>query len=193
MSGALSAVPYTLQENDNPRQYGASALALAFAVGCIAAFGVTLTVLPTNAGATQAPLPSVLEGGVAPTPAVEIGTPFHKFAIDMVTPVSLQLERGTCWVFAAVSIMEYTYRKQGVANGWLKPGEYLRLSQQAFGIAVLDACATITNASCSIGSREIWHDNQLVPQNTEGGEQAALSTVGGRMPPTLMMMRPALM
>ena len=91
----------------------------------------------------------------------------------MVTPISLQLERGTCWVFSAVSIMEHTYRKQGVANGWLKPDEYLRLSEQAFGIAVLDACATITNASCSIGSREIWHDNQLVPQNTEGGEQVA--------------------
>lgn len=98
----------------------------------------------------------------------------HKFGIDGTTPVELQLSRGTCWVFAAVAVLEYAYRKQGVENGWLQPLQYVRLSEQAFGISVLDACLMLpTNQSCVIG-KEVWRGRQLMPINTEGGDAELL-------------------
>ena len=64
----------------------------------------------------------------------------HKHALSYVTPRELQMERGGCWMFAAISLLEHSYRRQGIANGWLAPTQYLKLSQQAFGVSVLDAC-----------------------------------------------------
>ena len=56
-----------------------------------------------------------------------------------VTPTDFQMSRGDCWLFATVGILEDSYRRYGVARGWLKPEEYLHISRQAFGAAVLDA------------------------------------------------------
>lgn len=36
----------------------------------------------------------------------------YKFAVKSVTPVSLQLYRGTCWIFAAIAVLEASYRRQ---------------------------------------------------------------------------------
>lgn len=102
------------------------------------------------------------------------GKPPHKFAVSGATPVSLQLGRGTCWVFAAVDVLEWSYRSQGVAYGWLQPHEYVQMSEQAFGIAVLDACLGMDkNVSCVIGD-EVWRGRQLMPTSTEGGDQNLL-------------------
>lgn len=92
----------------------------------------------------------------------------HKHSLSHVTPVELQMERGGCWMFAAVSMLEHSYRQQGVANGWLAPKQYLKLSQQAFGVAVLDACRQATYACVFDGDR-IYTGN-----STEGGEVPVL-------------------
>ena len=108
------------------------------------------------------------------TPATGLVAMPHKFSVNGTTPVELQLSRGTCWVFAAVAILEWTYRSQGVAQGWLKPKEYVRMSEQAFGISVLDACLALPqNQSCVIGD-EVWRGRQLMPIDTEGGDADTL-------------------
>ena len=56
------------------------------------------------------------------------------------TPLSLQKSRGTCWIFATLAVLEQSYRATGVAKGWLKPEEYVRMSPQAYGAAVLLPC-----------------------------------------------------
>lgn len=109
-----------------------------------------------------------------PAAAPKVPTVMHKMAVDLTTPVELQLTRGTCWVFAAVDVLEWTYRQQGLAHGWLEPDRYVRMSEQAFGIAVLDACFQLKgNASCVVGD-EVWRGRQLMPANTQGGDPALL-------------------
>ncbi|OWY94550.1 hypothetical protein PHMEG_00035684, partial [Phytophthora megakarya] len=56
-----------------------------------------------------------------------------KFAVDYVTPLKTQDERGTCWDFATVGVLENSYRQQGVAHGWLHDDEYMAISEQAYG------------------------------------------------------------
>ena len=92
----------------------------------------------------------------------------HKMVLDGVTPIQLQLSRGTCWMFAAVAMLEHSYRQQGVAKGWLKPSQYLKLSEQAFGIAVLNACRTHPEA-CLFDDDEIHTGT-----STQGGEFTVL-------------------
>ena len=92
----------------------------------------------------------------------------HKYGVAHVTPRKLQLERGGCWAFTAGGLLEHSYRKQGVANGWLRADDYLRLSEQAFGVAVLDACRTLPTA-CIFDGDEIATGN-----STEGGEVPVL-------------------
>eukprot|EP00965_Chrysotila_dentata_P090305 2979806-Pleurochrysis_carterae.AAC.2 len=111
----------------------------------------------------------VLERNLASSP--------FAFAIDGVTPRELQLARGTCWIFAAVAVLEHSYRQQGIARGWLKPNQYLRLSEQAFGIAVLDLC-TQYNATCGqMVGHEIWSGGQMIPLDTEGRHRSDVDAV----------------
>ncbi|RHY29002.1 hypothetical protein DYB32_005537 [Aphanomyces invadans] len=53
-----------------------------------------------------------------------------KFAVQHVTPRQDQAQRGTCWDFATISYLEWSYRANGVANGWLKDEEYVAFSEQ---------------------------------------------------------------
>ena len=99
--------------------------------------------------------------------------PAHKFEIEGVTPVALQMARGTCWIFAAVAVLEHAYRMQGVASKYLEADQYLRLSEQAFGISILDSCAQLADESCLIGD-EVWVGNQLKPVDTQGGSASLL-------------------
>jgi hypothetical protein len=64
----------------------------------------------------------------------------HKLAIEFVTPREDQAMRGTCWDFATIAMLEQSYRAQGVANGWLQPDQFVALSEQAYGVAVLEQC-----------------------------------------------------
>ena len=89
-------------------------------------------------------LASIHPGGFIPAASPSA----HKFAITGVTPTDFQMNRGDCWLFATVGLLEDSYRRYGVARGWLKPDEYLHMSRQAFGVAVLDACLH-HNSACA--------------------------------------------
>ena len=89
-------------------------------------------------------LASIHPGGFIPAASPSA----HKFAITGVTPTDFQMNRGDCWLFATVGLLEDSYRRYGVARGWLKPDEYLHMSRQAFGVAVLEACLH-HNSACA--------------------------------------------
>ena len=42
-----------------------------------------------------------------------------------------QAQRGTCWIFSTIGILESSYRANGYANGYLAEDEYVRFSEQA--------------------------------------------------------------
>ncbi|RHY30337.1 hypothetical protein DYB32_004397 [Aphanomyces invadans] len=84
----------------------------------------------------------------------------HKYAVDNVTPRKTQDFRGTCWDFATISVLEYTYRQQGIANGWLAPDTYVSLSEQAYGADVLRLCTSVDKNKCYLTATQ---------NTTEGG------------------------
>ncbi|KAF0718886.1 Aste57867_1416 [Aphanomyces stellatus] len=90
----------------------------------------------------------------------------HKFALQHVTPRKTQDMRGTCWDFATVSVLEYTYRQQGIANGWLAPDTYVSLSEQAYGAEVLRLCTSVDKVKCY---------STAAANSTEGGWVAELA------------------
>lgn len=148
--------------------------AISAAVGLVAAIGAACTLMAASRerAAAQHAL-EILERSLPRLNALMAnqhgGLPFvqrmpTKYALSHVTPVARQLERGTCWMFAAVSLLEQSYRVQGVEHGWLQANEYLKISEQAFGIAVMDACA-VTPAPCVYDGDMVWTGN-----STEGGE-----------------------
>ena len=150
-------------------------LVAAFLVGSVVTFFVApaLAPLPPSSLGVEAKPAGVL----AKAEDMMSAKPW-KFAVAGPTPVELQLSRGTCWIFAALDVLEWTYRQQGLKNGWLEPNEYVRMSEQAFGIAVLDACLTLpTNSSCAIGDTEVWRGRQLMPVNTQVEEEGGPSTL----------------
>ena len=56
------------------------------------------------------------------------------------TPVKNQQQRGTCWIFATMAMLEGSYRKNGYARGYLAEDEYLSLSEQVLSIGLVDYC-----------------------------------------------------
>ncbi|RLN89134.1 hypothetical protein BBJ28_00022249, partial [Nothophytophthora sp. Chile5] len=95
-----------------------------------------------------------------------------KFAVDFVTPLKTQDERGTCWDFATVGVLENSYRQQGIANGWLLEDEYMAISEQAYGAEVLRLCAgppgSPQQVACLLPGNGIWKNT------TEGGDASLL-------------------
>ncbi|KDO18732.1 hypothetical protein SPRG_21642 [Saprolegnia parasitica CBS 223.65] len=84
----------------------------------------------------------------------------HKYAVENVTPRKTQDLRGTCWDFATISVLEYSYRQQGIARGWLAPDEYVSLSEQAYGADLLQLCTTKDKTKCYLTATQ---------NTTEGG------------------------
>ena len=109
------------------------------------------------------PVVSFSSETIAPACA-ETDAPLHKYAVSHMTPIELQMMRGTCWLFSLTALLEQSYRTQGIAAGYLKPDQYLRLSEQAVGAIMLSACTN--NDVCKTGDGdEVWTGN-----STEGGE-----------------------
>ena len=77
-----------------------------------------------------------------------------KLLLGGLTPPVDQKQRGDCWLFAVSGVLEDSYRRFGVEHGWLHPGEYLQLSRQAFGIAVMRTCAKHPSAMCPAKANE---------------------------------------
>jgi len=95
-----------------------------------------------------------------------------KFAVAYPTPLKTQDNRGTCWDFATVGVLENSYRQQGIANGWLEPEEYLAISEQAYGAEILRLCAgppgSPQQQACLVPGNGIWKNS------TEGGASSLL-------------------
>lgn len=66
----------------------------------------------------------------------------HKAQAAYVTPVKYQAKRATCWSFTTLSVLEQTYRRTAITNGWMGEIEYLALSEQAYGVALFKYCKT---------------------------------------------------
>ena len=134
-------------------------------------------------------LDDLVATSLPPTPVCAAPPLPHKYGVEHSTPLSLQKSRGTCWIFATLAVLEQSYRANGVAKGWLKPEEYVRMSPQAYGAAVLDACPAANGTCEALLGDELWdaRRSKLVPLDTEGGEPfllyflKALQT-GGALP-----------
>ncbi|ETV64213.1 hypothetical protein, variant [Aphanomyces astaci] len=91
-----------------------------------------------------------------------------KFAVQFVTPRQDQSSRGTCWDFATIALLEWSYRANGVQHGWLQPDEYVALSEQAYGIEVMRLCTGPEDSpqqlACRVYGDNVWNNT------TEGGE-----------------------
>ncbi|RHY28024.1 hypothetical protein DYB32_006320 [Aphanomyces invadans] len=90
-----------------------------------------------------------------------------KYATKHVTPHKDQIRRGTCWDFATISYLEWSYRANGVAKGFLDDREYVAFSEQAYGTRVVNLCAGSKTSPQQVVCR-VWNNS------TEGGESSAL-------------------
>ena len=63
-----------------------------------------------------------------------------KYAAPYPVPRYYQEDRGTCWDFALIGILEQSYRANGIKKGYLKKNEYVRFNEQAFGLSTITAC-----------------------------------------------------
>lgn len=78
-------------------------------------------------------------------------------------PRYFQKDRGMCWAFSTLGILEESYRQNGVEKGFLKPNQYVRFSEQAYGKAMVEQCAKHPEACNDLG-------DFVVDGSTEGGE-----------------------
>ena len=60
---------------------------------------------------------------------------------DVRTPVKNQAHRGTCYIFSTMGIVEASYRRYGLKKGFLKENEYVKFSEQAYGLGLTRYCA----------------------------------------------------
>ncbi len=157
-------------EKTHRRASHSAKITAAFAAGAVLSALAALAIAATT---TSLPLSSHNLGTseLFSAQLATAGAPPHKFAVDTVTPVSLQEARGTCWIFAAVAVLEASYAQQGRRHGWLPPDGYVKMSEQAFGVAVLDVCTKNGSRTCGmLVGDEVWKDGALMPLDTQGGE-----------------------
>tara|TARA_B100000524_G_scaffold117098_1_gene57301 strand:+ start:291 stop:2021 length:1731 start_codon:yes stop_codon:yes gene_type:complete len=99
-------------------------------------------------------------------PTLSVGSVPAVHVLDGLTPSADQMQRGDCYLFAITGIVEDSYRRYGVSKGWWSPDEFLRLSRQAMGIAIMEACQKTPNALCPSNSN--GNDGILWANTTEG-------------------------
>eukprot|EP01105_Mastigella_eilhardi_P013716 TRINITY_DN3123_c0_g1_i1.p1 TRINITY_DN3123_c0_g1~~TRINITY_DN3123_c0_g1_i1.p1 ORF type:complete len:538 (-),score=171.18 TRINITY_DN3123_c0_g1_i1:375-1988(-) len=86
-----------------------------------------------------------------------------KWAASYLLPRYYQRDRGTCWDFATIGVLEQSYRENGVAKGYLTADQYVRFSEQAYGIATVRECAKHPEV-CDVPG------DFAIDNSTEGGE-----------------------
>lgn len=111
------------------------------------------------------------QGGLTDLIVPDLGLP-HKFAIKHVTPVQFQWQRGTCWDFTIISLLEHSYRVNGIRQGWLQPDTYVKFSQQALGAQLMRFCRNGHSKFCLSPGDDLWTGN-----STEGAEVQLLYLV----------------
>ena len=65
-----------------------------------------------------------------------------RFKVDenYLLPPTNQAQRGTCWIFATLFLLESQYRENGIRKGFLQPNQYVSLSKQAYGAWLGEQC-----------------------------------------------------
>jgi len=59
---------------------------------------------------------------------------------DVRTPPKNQAHRGTCYIFSTMGILEASYRRYGLKKGYLKENQYVKFSEQAYGLGLIKYC-----------------------------------------------------
>ncbi|EQC31800.1 hypothetical protein SDRG_10589 [Saprolegnia diclina VS20] len=136
-------------------------------VGILLLLGWDLHNSTANAARTIAAV-NVAASPTAMTSTVVLPSLPAKFSVEYVTPYKNQAGRGTCWDFGTIGLLEQSYRRHGVVQGWLAPHDYVAFSEQAYGIEVAAMCtgrsASPQQKACRIADDNIWRNS------TEGGE-----------------------
>jgi len=88
------------------------------------------------------------------------------FAVDTDyrNPATNQAQRGTCWAWSTLYILETQYRQQGISQGFLNPDEYVKFSVQAFVSKLWNYCIEHQNSKvCQYGGflQNTSDDNQV--------------------------------
>jgi len=87
----------------------------------------------TNTGPTEEELERMR--AAAPLP--------HAYIVpdDVRTPAKNQAHRGTCYIFSTIGLLEASYRRHGLQSHFLKKDEYVKFSEQAYGLGLIKYCA----------------------------------------------------
>lgn len=113
----------------------------------VSAAVILLLVALASATSRRAPSSGDSDTDYAPLPS--------KFAVNWSyrVPPGNQLDRGTCWIFSSVGLLEASYRHQGILSGLLRDDEYVALSQEAIGQVMVRHCRGRSDGVCSSGKR----------------------------------------
>jgi hypothetical protein len=111
---------------------------------------------------------STLKSGRADTPVDRIIRNILNSSLDVVLPTrysvhpkflippSDQANRGVCWAFAAINLLESQYRAHGIDKGWLQSDDYVSFSSQAYMKWLLDSCKSNSSVTpCHHGGLEL--------------------------------------
>eukprot|EP00727_Mastigamoeba_balamuthi_P003069 m51a1_g1276 hypothetical protein (570) ;mRNA; f:108271-110372 len=102
------------------------------------------------------------------TPAL---LPPSSFSVPHLLPRFYQEDRGTCWAFGTMGVIEQSYRANGVAKGFLDPESYVRFSVQAYMIQMVYACQQRPDICDVVG-------DGVLKNMTDGGEVWWLYSMG---------------
>ena len=80
------------------------------------------------------------------------------------------MQRGTCWIFSVVTLLESQYRAQGIKNGWLNESDYVNFSKQAYGAWVVDKCM-----ATGLNSSVCHHSGLWINETTDGKADSLVS------------------
>ena len=109
---AILGSSFTLVAASHERKAAHAALAQieAQTTRLTALFGSQSPGSPLGAPLGSPPGSRIPATSLAATPTDPISEAPKKFALDYMTPVAFQMSRGTCWMFAAVGVLEHSYR-----------------------------------------------------------------------------------
>eukprot|EP01029_Cantina_marsupialis_P030826 TRINITY_DN84_c0_g1_i1.p1 TRINITY_DN84_c0_g1~~TRINITY_DN84_c0_g1_i1.p1 ORF type:complete len:586 (-),score=189.62 TRINITY_DN84_c0_g1_i1:722-2479(-) len=107
-----------------------------------------------------------VEGQIDGVSATLAKTIPDNFAVPHPTSRRYQKSRGSCWDFATVAVPTHQYRLQGIKQGFLKETEEMQFSEQAFGVSMMEQCASSPTAKKICQTP----DDRVAYQSTQGGE-----------------------
>ena len=71
----------------------------------------------------------------------------------LLSPGRYQSDRGTCWIFQIIGVMEAQYKLQALEKGYLKSDEHVRFSEEALGKLMVEKCQQFPENPVCVGSQ----------------------------------------